>query len=89
MEYEDKPFISPNTIVVMCYVRGSECPKCPAIAELVWRYKVWQLELEKNLREVTEKALTRAFSLLKEPTSDFIFKPLLRHYAKQMLTNSK
>ena len=43
MEYEDKPFISPNTIVVMCYVRAPECPKCPAIAELVWRYKVWQL----------------------------------------------
>ena len=31
---------------------------------------------------ITEKAPTRAFSWLKVPTSTFIFKILLRHYAK-------
>ena len=35
---------------------------------------------------VTEKALTRAISWLKAPTSVFTFKTLLRHYAKQALT---
>ena len=35
---------------------------------------------------ITEKALTRASSLLKAPTSAFTFKTLLRHYAKQVLT---
>ena len=35
---------------------------------------------------ITEKAPTRAFSWLKAPTSAFIFKTLLRHYAKQALT---
>ena len=35
---------------------------------------------------ITEKAPTRAFSLLKAPTSAFTFKTLLRHYAKQALT---
>ena len=32
---------------------------------------------------ITEKAPTRAFSLLKAPTSAFTFKTLLRHYANQ------
>ena len=35
---------------------------------------------------ITEKALTRAFSWLKAPTTAFTFKTLLRHYAKQALT---
>ena len=35
---------------------------------------------------ITEKAPTRAFSWLKAPTSAFTFKTLLRHYAKQALT---
>ena len=35
---------------------------------------------------ITEKAPTRAFSWLKEPTSAFTFKTLLRHYAKQTVT---
>ena len=34
----------------------------------------------------TEKAPTRAFSWLKVPNSTFTFKTLLRHYAKQALT---
>ena len=32
---------------------------------------------------ITEKAPTRAFSWLKAATTDFTFKTLLRHYAKQ------
>ena len=35
---------------------------------------------------ITEKALARAFSWLKAPTSALTFKTLLRHYAKQALT---
>ena len=35
---------------------------------------------------ITEKAPTRAFFLLKVPTSAFTFKTLLRHYAKRALT---
>ena len=35
---------------------------------------------------ITEKAPTRAFSLLKAPTTTFTFKTLLRHYAKQAVT---
>ena len=35
---------------------------------------------------ITEKAPTRAFSWLKAATTAFIFKTLLRHYAKQALT---
>ena len=35
---------------------------------------------------ITEKALTRAFSWLKAPTSAFTFKTLLRHYAERALT---
>ena len=35
---------------------------------------------------IMEKAPTRAFSWLKVPTSAFIFKTLLRHYAKRALT---
>ena len=35
---------------------------------------------------ITEKALTRAFSWLKAPTSAFTFKTLLRHYAKRALS---
>ena len=35
---------------------------------------------------ITEKAPTRAFSLLKAATTAFTFKTLLRHYAKQALT---
>ena len=35
---------------------------------------------------IREKAPTRAFSLLKAPTSAFTFKTLLRHYAKQALS---
>ena len=34
---------------------------------------------------ITEKAPTRAFTLLIAPTSTFTFKTLLRHYAKQVL----
>ena len=37
---------------------------------------------------IIEKAL-RAFSWLKVPTSAFVFKTLLRHYAKQALTHGK
>ena len=33
--------------------------------------------------QITEKAPTRAFSWLTAPTSAFIFKTLLRHYANQ------
>ena len=36
----------------------------------------------------TEKAPTKAFSLLKAPTSAFSFKTLLRHYAKWTTTIS-
>ena len=36
---------------------------------------------------MTEKAPTRAYSWLKAPTSAFTFETLLRHYAKQVLTN--
>ena len=46
-------------------------------------------ELQMKVREdftITEKASTRAFSWLKAPTSAFLFKTLLRHYAKQPLT---
>ena len=35
---------------------------------------------------ITEKAPTRAFSWLKAATTAFIFKTLLRHYAKRALT---
>merc|ERR1712155_356622 len=35
---------------------------------------------------ITEKAPTRAFSWLKPATTAFTFKTLLRHYAKQTLT---
>ena len=35
---------------------------------------------------ILEKAPTRAFSRLKAATTAFIFKTLLRHYAKQALT---
>ena len=35
---------------------------------------------------ITEKAPTRAFSLLKAATTAFTFNTLLRHYAKQALT---
>ena len=35
---------------------------------------------------ITEMAPTRAFSLLKAPTSAFTFKTLLRNYAKHTLT---
>ena len=38
---------------------------------------------------ITEKAPTRAFSWFKVPTSAFTFKTLLRHYAKQTLTQGK
>ena len=36
---------------------------------------------------IMERASTRAFSWLKVPTTAFIFKTLLRHYAKQALDN--
>ena len=51
-----------------------------------------ELELQPKVREDftnMEKAPTRAFSQFKAPTSAFIFKTLLRHYAKQTLTHSK
>ena len=35
---------------------------------------------------IMERASTRAFSWLKVPTTAFIFKTLLRHYAKRALT---
>ena len=35
---------------------------------------------------ITENAPTRAFSWLKAATTTFIFKTLLRHYAKRALT---
>ena len=38
---------------------------------------------------ITKKALTRAFSQLKAPTSAFTLKTLITHYAKQALTHSK
>ena len=38
---------------------------------------------------ITGKALNRAFFWLKVLTSAFILKTLSRHYAKQVLTNSK
>ena len=47
------------------------------------------VELETKVREdftITEKAPTRAFSLLKAATTAFTFKTLLRHYAKRALT---
>ena len=38
---------------------------------------------------ITEKALTRALSWLKAPSSSFTFKTLLRHYAKRVLAHGK
>ena len=49
----------------------------------------YRVELENNFCigfTITEKAPTRAFSCLKVPTSAFTFKTLVRHYAKQALT---
>ena len=45
----------------------------------------WRVELQTIHRfsTIIEKASTRAFTWLKEPTSAFTFKTLLRHYAKQ------
>ena len=46
----------------------------------------WALELATNIHQVSqcpEKASTRAFSLLKAPTSACTIENLLRHYAKQ------
>ena len=45
-----------------------------------------ELQTIHRLFTITEKAPTRAFSWLKEPTSAFTFKTLLRHYAKRTLT---
>ena len=55
-----------------------------------WNWS-WRSALEiqtKPIRRfvITEKAPTRAFSWLKAATTAFIFKTLLRHYAKQALT---
>ena len=63
--------------------------------KLVWLVKTKHtstIELRKNLREVSqfpEKALSRAFSLLKALTSPFTAKKLLRHYAKWTCKHSK
>ena len=50
------------------------------------------LELSTQLREDShclERAVTRAFSLLKAPTNAFTIKNLLRHYAKQAIKHYK
>ena len=54
-------------------------------SELRLSWAGWSLELQTKVREyftITEKAPTRAFSLLKVPTSTITFKTLLGHYAK-------
>ena len=51
-------------------------------SELRLSWAGWSLELQTKVREyftTTEKAPTRAFSLLKAPTSAFTFKTLSRH----------
>ena len=52
----------------------------------------YSVELSTKLREVSQcpnKAPTRAFSLLKVPSSSFKNKNLLRHYAKQAFKHGK
>ena len=46
------------------------------------------LELQ-TISQSRRGPLNRAFSWLKAPTSAFTFKTLLRHYAKQALTQGK
>ena len=62
--------------------RGRDLHRRHAQCELVPRYQ--SLKRRSILRFIImEKAPTRAFSLLKAPTSAFTFKTLLRHYANQ------
>ena len=65
--------------------RGRDLHRRHAQCELVPRDQ--SLKRRSILRFIImEKAPTRAFSLLKAPTSAFTFKTLLRHYAKGALT---
>ena len=53
---------------------------------------VFLSELQTGVREdftITEKAPNLAFFWLKVPSSNFTFKKLLRHYAKQVFTHFK
>ena len=51
---------------------------------------VWTLESRvANNPSVFKKASTRAFTWLKEPTSTFTLKTLLRYYAKQVPKHGK
>ena len=53
---------------------------------------MFMVELQTKVREdftITEKAPNLAFFWLKVPSSNFTFKKLLRHYAKQVFTHFK
>ena len=59
----------------------------PAFWQKHWRYRAAN---DPSVFTITEKAPTRAFSWLKEPTRAFTFKTkLLRHNAKQVPKHSK
>ena len=70
--------------------RSSELPRTKSVCIFKSAaLAVWEIEIQtKAIRRfvITEKAPTRAFSWLKAATTAFTFKTLLRHYAKQALT---
>ena len=72
----------------MCCVRNVDCSKGLSCDQKIIELRT-RAANDPLVFTVTEKAPTRAFSLLKAPTSASIFKIRMGHYAIWALTHGK